>query len=546
MPLELPGFYFDVERNRYFPVGTIPSNPTARPTTTATTVATKESTAPSAPKASDDQPQKSVSRRHSSIRREMDACLDSNERRQGLHELKMSGIGNMSFKSQTVAPFDHYGIDLTALAVSSNTIFAGDKAGLLYIAPTEEPDIPWVPHHHLGSQISSVHIHNETMYAASLGPRPQIFISNRDYMSSLSMHSFHDMWTVHWLPADPSASHSGVIDHPDSSSTVSALSAVIGMKQRAVYMPSLETHRGSYIMPTNSDVFAVYKHRSQVLTGARNGSIKLFDIRTPPSTHFTIFQPCVRSSRSTAGWDAMPGPSSSTSRLDVPSNPIGNRVPFTRSTSPSRITRIGVSTSPSRQATSLAPSPAPTYGFSSSKSNQNLRGASEGHTSSVTNLHIVNEWGLVVAAMDGTIFIYDLRFCGSSPSSGSRSGPTGPNAVMKLSGHVNSCTQSLGFFINSSCTFLFAAGEDAQIRAWSLQTGERITPPAKDGSTRPPGSRTDQSGSKQATGVKDKGSLLRRVFSKPPTAIVASEHNNEIWVASGRDVLSFKSGWTLD
>jgi hypothetical protein len=80
-------------------------------------------------------------------------------------------------------------------------------------------------------------------------------------MSSLSMHSFHDMWTVQWLSDDSAATSSGIIDQNDSSSTLSALSAVIGMKQRAVYMPSLETHRGSYIMPTNSDVFAVYKHR---------------------------------------------------------------------------------------------------------------------------------------------------------------------------------------------------------------------------------------------------------------------------------------------
>jgi hypothetical protein len=43
------------------------------------------------------------------------------------------------------------------------------------------------------------------------------------------------------------------------------------------------------------------------------------------------------------------------------------------------------------------------YGLSSSKSNPNLKLVNEGHNSSVTNLRIINEWGLVVAAMDGTV-----------------------------------------------------------------------------------------------------------------------------------------------
>lgn len=59
-------------------------------------------------------------------------------------------------------------------------MFLGDKAGMLYLTSTIDPDGSWATHHHLGSQVgvpklfrcclysrlfqvSSVHFHNGTM-----------------------------------------------------------------------------------------------------------------------------------------------------------------------------------------------------------------------------------------------------------------------------------------------------------------------------------------------------------------------------------------------
>lgn len=90
-------------------------------------------------------------------------------------------------------------------------------------------------------------------------------------MATLDMSSFHDLWTVHWIPNTSS-------DENSSSNNVNAVigrsysyrdcqtlneadtNFLPGMKQQAIFMPSLETHRGLYIMPTKSDVFAVHKH----------------------------------------------------------------------------------------------------------------------------------------------------------------------------------------------------------------------------------------------------------------------------------------------
>lgn len=101
------------------------------------------------------------------------------------------------------------------------------------------------------------------------------------------------------------------------------------------------------------------------MTGARNGSVKLFDIRAPPTSHCTIFQPCVRTGRlHGVGWDTLAVPSSQRRRnTPSPSKPLNSR--------PAQVK------------------------------------ASTGHASAVTNLRVVNEWGLLLAAMDGTVSVFD-------------------------------------------------------------------------------------------------------------------------------------------
>ncbi|KAG8810167.1 hypothetical protein FRC17_003065 [Serendipita sp. 399] len=296
------------------------------------------------------------------------------------------------------------------------------------------------------------------MFAASFGPNPQLFIAKQEYMSSLNMHAFHDLWSVYWITGllPESTAH-------DPAEVVGGASAVIaGMKQRAAYMPSLETHRGSYLMPTGSDIFSVYKYHSAVLTGARNGSIKLFDIRAPPSSHVTLFPPCVKSTPQ-RGWDS-------------------------RGKQTNARSRVNASTS------------------SNSHSETKTR-----HTSSVTNLHVIDDWGLLSSNTAANRELFRTHPDAGRNDSRSYINRGGPDSVVAFAGHVNSCSQGLGFYVAPSPGVVFAAGEDRKVRAWSLRTGEPIQPRAEN----------------------NKG-LLSHTFDRPVNAIVPAQEGQEIWVASGR------------
>ncbi|KAG8837636.1 hypothetical protein FRB91_008004, partial [Serendipita sp. 411] len=105
----------------------------------------------------------------------------------------------MSLQAMSNAPFEFHGADLTCIAIDPKFVedlyvkvdnqdysniaddhsylFAGDKVGMLYTASRAEPEISWSAIYHMSSQISSVHIYNDTMLAASFGPNPQIFIA---------------------------------------------------------------------------------------------------------------------------------------------------------------------------------------------------------------------------------------------------------------------------------------------------------------------------------------------------------------------------------
>ncbi|PAV17093.1 hypothetical protein PNOK_0715700 [Pyrrhoderma noxium] len=86
--------------------------------------------------------------------------------------------------------------------------------------------------------------------------------------------------------------------------------------------------------------------------------------------------------------------------------------------------------------------------------------------SAVTHLKTVREWNLLAGTSSGELEMFDLRFCSEIR----------PVPCMVFNGHVNSYSLDLGLSIDPTSTFLFAAGQDRQIRAWSLHTGESLGP----------------------------------------------------------------------
>ncbi|TRM63818.1 hypothetical protein BD626DRAFT_492779 [Schizophyllum amplum] len=98
--------------------------------------------------------------------------------------------------------------------------------------------------------------------------------------------------------------------------------------------------------------------------------------------------------------------------------------------------------------------------------------------SNVVNLRVIRETQLLINHRDGNLCAYDLRF------------PRESVPVMTYSGQVPS-HYSLGFAVDPLQDFVFAAGDDRRIRAWSLRSGELLDPgvlrPADDADAHPAG-----------------------------------------------------------
>lgn len=121
----------------------------------------------------------------------------------------------------------------------------------------------------LGSDITSIHIDETRCVATSYGPSPKIFVrdlvtdSERSFILNLDCRKISDIWTSH----------------------LHGPSLALGVRKKAIHIPSLETTQSFTTLDTHSDVFAVLQSHALVYAGARNGSLTRFDTRTPKHQH---------------------------------------------------------------------------------------------------------------------------------------------------------------------------------------------------------------------------------------------------------------------
>lgn len=71
-------------------------------------------------------------------------------------------------------------------------------------------------------------------------------------------------------------------------------------------------------------------------------------------------------------------------------------------------------------------------------------------------------WGVLVSAMKHELAIFDARY--------------GGRPLMELDGHINHFLSGLGLCTTPDDRFVFAAGSDRMIRAWSTLDGKRVEP----------------------------------------------------------------------
>ncbi|KDQ62614.1 hypothetical protein JAAARDRAFT_66305 [Jaapia argillacea MUCL 33604] len=428
MPRELPGFYWDEEKRRYFPLSSKPSQPS-----TAAVKAAVTSKTPSGhtPRSSSPKPSKKT-RSHglwkSSEKVRSTSSGSSNCARRTIHEIVSSQIASTSRVIPTSVPLQANG-NITAFCTTSldgNTRrMIGDSQGWLYsyegaddnwdgVDTPAHPAPRWLPNLSLTSEITSICMSGSRCVATSYGPSCKIVVQDLStteaYVLSPGDRVIHDIWTAH----------------------LQDRSLTLGVRKKAIYIRDIDTARSLETLDTQSDVFAVHQNENLVLTGARNGWVKRFDMRIDSPHGQDLLQNKYKDCRS-----------------------------------------------------------------------------------SITYLNVINEWRLLTSTVNGDLEMFDLRF------------PNHTDPLMTFSGHINSYSMKLPVAIDPSSSFIFAAGQDSRVRAWSLHTGEILHPPQG-------GPSTSSTREIQA----DVTNPLKVTFDKPVSALqVTREREGScLWATSGRNL----------
>ncbi|KAH9049945.1 hypothetical protein EDB84DRAFT_846641 [Lactarius hengduanensis] len=257
MPKELPGFYFDAEKNRYFPSSSKPDGKarSSKPHLQEVRATNHQHTPKplSLPKSLSRTCHRSPSVWHAIQRSRL--AKHQRERIATTHQVMSAQLA--ATRAYQAIPVPVYpGQTLTAFAAGTSEgkvwSLAGDSYGVIHaFDPSPISDF---------LSISSICSSDSRWVATSFSSSILIhdLPSNRTVRLSPSPHLACDVWT----------------------SNLRDRSLVLGVRQHALLMQDLESLRGARRLETQSDVFALHQEESLVYTGSRNGSIRRFDTRT--------------------------------------------------------------------------------------------------------------------------------------------------------------------------------------------------------------------------------------------------------------------------
>ncbi|KAJ3777490.1 WD40-repeat-containing domain protein [Lentinula raphanica] len=301
MVKDLPGFYFDTERNRYFPLSSRPSSSTS---------ATRSSTQRNSPerkrfKIETEANEPTVSRTifhrtrtlpSSTTQRLFDCSLSSATRCNSLitHDARCSRFASTSrFDFSQTSCFGNITEFCSATTEDGLTRrYIGDDrgwfyTGVVYGEPSSDNhlqgsdqympiDLPsaqtymWPPDINLHSQseVSSIKVSGQTCVTTCFGPITKVAVQDLRVSGRTTLITFnkvHDVRGSHFQDG----------------------SLILGAKSKAVYIPDI--NESGYIQylynSQNSDIFALDRDENIVYTGARNGSITRHDLRVPSEKH---------------------------------------------------------------------------------------------------------------------------------------------------------------------------------------------------------------------------------------------------------------------
>ncbi|KAJ7816113.1 hypothetical protein B0H13DRAFT_2137165 [Mycena leptocephala] len=465
-PRELPGFYFDTERNRYFPLA---SRPPQTRTDLGLTKPTPDVQEPSRP----------TRRRRVlwSYTGETTSAGRAREASRLLHARLAST--QRGCVEQVRSPWTFGSTQVSAFRTTPTRQFLGDTHGWLHSRTRVESSSsrcrdaedesdgwaewsPWTSEVYLGmepdSEISAICTTSTHCVAVCFGPATKICIQQagmpgRTTLLDLSAGSDDLRTALLNLPA--------VTDVRAAS--LHGRTLVLGAARNAVLLPDLDASTTAVrLLPTRTDVFAVAQQENLVYAGTRTGAMLRFDTRTTKSKAQVLFE-------SGAG--------------------NGN-------------TGLGVNPGIQRSSTVFVQ---PTHGGQA----------------------------LVVGYMDGRLATYDLRFVR----------PAAP-PVVTYSGNPSALLYNgrLGITLDPAERFLFAAGADCRLRAWSLDSGAPVKPHALNSSL----NSNSASSFNSAPPSQTSRNPFIKVFPAPLAALQVVNDDGEpapmLWAGGGGEMWHWRLG----
>ncbi|KAF9077520.1 hypothetical protein BDP27DRAFT_1311187 [Rhodocollybia butyracea] len=294
MPKDLPGFYFDAERNRYYPLSSRPASTPASSSQnssrqskrsnyeTNTEVNSESTVSPFAAGNPDSLSLKALKQRVLSL----PDSLATHRRSIANHTVLCARISSASrFDFSPTATFGEITEFCSATSDDGTTRrYIGDDRGWLYAcASYTDPNdcdqlnqlnaLPsaqmymWPPeiNLHSSSQISSINISGQKCTATCFGPVTKVAVydlSVSGRMTLITLGAVHDVRASH----------------------LQGNALLLGAKSRAVYIPDIDISGSVQYLGNrqNSDIFTVERDENLVYTGARSGSITRHDLRVPP------------------------------------------------------------------------------------------------------------------------------------------------------------------------------------------------------------------------------------------------------------------------
>ncbi|EAU90357.2 hypothetical protein CC1G_09039 [Coprinopsis cinerea okayama7 len=253
--------------------------------------------------------------------------------------------------------------------------------------------LPWTTELNLqpSGHITSMSMSGSRWVAAGSGKTPRLVFSDiqrLDQMCILTLPKVRDLWTSHLLGEE----------------------LALGASTRGVYLPSVDHSSSVEFLHTDNDVLSITQDAHLIYTGSRNGTIHRFD----------------------------------------------KRIGFKH------------------------------RGQALLEGRFNNRGHQKGQRSPVLKLELmanhstfaagILDSGLFISHMNGDLQLFDLRRLSSSANNIEPS--------IQYHGHINSYKQDLGLAFDIDNGLVYAAGLDCRIRGWNLMSGEPLDPAQSAETTR--------------------------------------------------------------